>query len=104
MSNRVEADGKLNFHSDTYVIVTGSYEQMDNVRSEMRRLQEYGLIAGYFWRPDFPSLEGKPLYSTFVGFFDNYGDCESKLRSLQQGHPDYYGLKLSRGTERVKIR
>ena len=96
-------DGKLNYQKEVYVIVTGSYLNPKYVQSEMQALKERGELTGYFWRPDFPALQDQQLYSTFLGLYDTYEDCERELRLRQSTHPDYYGLRLNMNPVKVTI-
>lgn len=100
----VAADGRLQFINDTYVIVTGSFAETENIRREVEKLRSEGEIAGYFQRSEFPPLKSGHLFSTFIGLYESAEACKQKLYSLQPTPRDYYILKLSKVNETMKIR
>jgi len=84
VQNTMTGDGKFVYKEDCFVIITGSYESETNAINAVKTMREQGsLNSGYFWRPDFPSVADKSLFSTFIGPFKTYQECQSALREYK---------------------
>ena len=100
-----DINGKLVYRSDCFVIVNGSYTEEANAINAVNSMKASGYNnAGYFWRPDFPSVNDKYLYSTFIGIYQSYNECEKDLRIFKQSNAYWYGIKISYDNTKVEIR
>ena len=100
-----DINGKFVYRSDCFVIITGSYSEEVNAINAVSSMKGSGYAnAGYFWRPDFPSVNDKYLYSTFIRQYQTYEECEKDLRVFKQTNAYWYGIKISYDNTRVEIR
>jgi len=101
----VDVSGKLVYKSDCFVIITGSYTEEANAINAISTTKASGNTnVGYLWRPDYPSINDKYFYSTFIGPYETYAACENDLRIYKPSNIYWYGLKVSYSSNRVEIR
>jgi serine/threonine-protein kinase len=100
-----DMNGLLIYRSDCFVIINGSYAEEINAINAVNSMRVSGYTnAGFFWRPDYPSINDKYLYSTFIGPYQTYNECEKNLRVFKQSNAYWYGIKISYDNTRVEIR
>ena len=98
-------NGLLIYRSDCFVVINGSYSEEVNAINAVSNMRSSGYTnVGYFWRPDYPSINDKYLYSTFIGLYQTYNECEKDLRIFKQSNAYWYGIKISKNNSRVEIR
>ena len=86
-----------------YIISVGGHESAVDAASEVLELRKQHENAGYLWIPDYESLSGKEMYSTFIGPFNYMEDCMPALVDYKRKHPGAYGLKVAHQQERYEF-
>jgi hypothetical protein len=101
----VDSEGRLVFHSDCFIIVTGAFAYENDVRADIKRMKSQGYNnVGYLWIPDFASLSEKRFFAPFIGPFKSYAECLYNLKNTAPPGRFWYGVKVSHNPERVEIR
>lgn len=88
---------------DFYIISVGAVKTEEQARAEVQKLSRRGFDANYLWIPDYPSLSGKPLYSIYLGPYDNQDACEYAVEDAKIDFPGSYGVLVSQRPTRVQI-
>lgn len=88
---------------DFYIISVGAVKTEEQARLEVQKLSRKGVAAKYLWIPDYPSLSGKPLYSIYLGPYDNQDACEYAVEDAKFDFPGSYGVLVSQRPTRVQI-
>jgi len=100
-----DLNGKLVYRSDCYVVITGSFAEEIYAINEVSSMKASGYTqSGYLWRMDYPSINDKYLYSTFLGPFQSYEECKMTLMPYKSSHRYAYGIKVSYENNRTEIR
>jgi len=100
-----DINGKFVYRSDCFVIITGSYTEEVNTIDAVSSMRIPGYTnTGYLWRPDYPSINDRHLFSTFIGPYTAYSECQDNLKKLKGANKYWYGIKVSYDNTRVDIR
>ena len=92
----LDAQGKLIFIDDCYIIVAGALSYESDCKRWVQKQRSKGINnAGYLWIPDYPSLSGRENFATFFGPFNSAEECASALQFYPKNQKFYYCKEVS---------